>query len=359
MTNSAPFQPDWVSPPGDTISDALAEQDLTQAEFAARTGFTRKHVNDLVRGRATITAETAIKLAAVLGGTSEFWLAREAQYRSALARRDRLAELRSQADWLKGFPKADMFKYGWVKKHADRGEQVEEFLHFFGVASIDTYEAIWSEPLAAFRTSSKFEKKRGAVAAWLREGERKAAAQRCKPFDKNAVKSALEELRSLTLETEPEHFVPKLTKTCNQVGIAVVFVPTPRGCPASGATKWLTHDKAMLMLSLRHRTHDSLWFSFFHECGHLLLHGKRMLFLEGTDTISERHEEEADAFARDILIPKIHASRLTTLNASKAAVQRFAAEIGIAPGIVVGQMQWSQLLPWSHLNELKVRYAWT
>ena len=32
----APFAPDWVSPPGDTIADVLEERGWTQAEFARR-----------------------------------------------------------------------------------------------------------------------------------------------------------------------------------------------------------------------------------------------------------------------------------------------------------------------------------
>jgi len=49
MTEQAvSFQPDWVSPPGDTIADLLEEKGWTQAEFAQRCGYTTKHVR--VRG---------------------------------------------------------------------------------------------------------------------------------------------------------------------------------------------------------------------------------------------------------------------------------------------------------------------
>ncbi len=45
MADTSTFEPDWVSPPGDTIADALEELGMSQAELAQRTGFTRKHVN--------------------------------------------------------------------------------------------------------------------------------------------------------------------------------------------------------------------------------------------------------------------------------------------------------------------------
>lgn len=338
--------------------DALEEQGLTQAELAERTGFSRKHVNALVRGRAAISADTAVKLEAVVGGSARFWMAREAQYREALTRRDRLDALRADRDWLTLLPIGDMVKLGWIRRFSHRGAQVDECLRFFGVASVDAWKSIWEEPLAAFRASVTAEKKLGAIAAWLREGQRAASSLRCESFDGKAFRDLLPELRRLTLEPDPEVFVPQLQETCARVGVAVVLRPTPKGCPAHGATRWLTPSRALLLLSLRYKTNDQLWFSFFHECGHLLLHGKRMLFLEGTDEIDPEHEKEADRFAADLLIPPAAARRLKSMGFAEAAVRRFAHEVGVAPGIVVGRMQWEKVLPYTHLNGLKVRYQW-
>jgi len=340
------------------LLDALDEQGLTQAELAERTGFSRKHVNDLVQGRAIISAETAMKLEAVVGGSARFWMVREAQYREALTRRAHLDALRAESGWLGLLPIADMVKFGWIRRFSHRGAQVAECLRFFGVASVDAWRSIWEEPLAAFRASVKAEKKFGAIAAWLREGQRAASSLRCEPFNEKAFRGLLPQLRRLTLEPDPEVFVPQLQEACAKVGVAVVLRPTPKGCPAHGATRWLTSNRAMLLLSLRYKTNDQLWFSFFHECGHLLKHGKRMLFLEGTSGINPEHEEAADRFAADLLIPPSDALRLRLIGFARAAVRRFADEVGVAPGIVVGRMQWEKILPHTHLNGLKVTYQW-
>jgi HTH-type transcriptional regulator / antitoxin HigA len=46
MTNRLPpFSPNWVSPPGETISDLLEERDWTQVQLAERLGHTPKHVS--------------------------------------------------------------------------------------------------------------------------------------------------------------------------------------------------------------------------------------------------------------------------------------------------------------------------
>jgi hypothetical protein len=145
--------------------------------------------------------------------------------------------------------------------------------------------------------------------------------------------------------------------------VAVVFLPAPPGCPASGATRWLAPDKALLLLSLRYKTNDHLWFTFFHEAAHLVLHGKKLLFIDGIDGLDKEVEQEADRFAGAVLIPPAMADQLRLLGAaghvSEAVVRSLAAQIGIAPGIVVGRMQKEEWLPWTHLNGLKVRYAWT
>src|SRR4051794_14237776 len=91
---------EWVSPPGETIDDLLEEKLWTQAALASRIGYTKKHLNELVAGTAAITNETAIRLESTLGGTAEFWLNREAQYRELLLRRDAEVELTSHVDSL-------------------------------------------------------------------------------------------------------------------------------------------------------------------------------------------------------------------------------------------------------------------
>ncbi len=358
MTEQATiFQPDWISRPGDTIADLLDEKGWSQAEFAQRCGYTTKHASLLINGKASITEDTAIKLERVLGSSARFWLVREAQYRETLARQSEFDALEAQADWLKQLPLTDMLKFDWVKKFSHKGQQVAECLGFFGVSSVDIWQKRYAEPLAAFKASNKFEKDGAAVSAWLRQGERCADDIACRAFDKAHFRQVLSELRALTNQTEPAVFIPQLVAACAKAGVAVVLAPTPKGCPVSGATRWLSPDKALLMLSLRHATNDHLWFAFFHEAGHLLLHGKKMLFLETKD-LDDAHEQQADKFASGLLISPADAKQLPFLGHTYAAVEQFAQEAGIAPAIVVGRMQKEGYLPWNLLNKCKVCYQW-
>ncbi len=356
--NQTPFAPDWLSPPGDTIADVLDERGWSQAEFAQRIGYTPKHVNQLLHGKASISEDTALRLERVLGSTARFWLQREAEYREALARRAEAIALSSESVWLGELPLDDMIRFEWITDYRHNpAAQVGECLSYFGVASVAAWRERYVAPIAAYRASKRYARQPGAVAAWLRQGERRAAAINLAPFQRKVFQEKLDELRSLTNEPDPEIFVPKMTDLCASAGVAVVLEPAPHACPVSGAVRWLTPETALLMLSLRYKTNDQLWFPFFHEAGHLLLHGKRLTFLETEGEPGDDDEVEADTFGRDFLIPPARARQLVGMR-SEAAVIQFASEIGIAPGIVVDRMQKEGWLPWTHLNGLKVRYTW-
>jgi len=192
------FSPDWVSSPGDTILDLLEERGWKQNEFAERIGFTTKHVSYLINGKSALTEDAAIKLERVLGSTARFWMSREVQYREALARESAIEALEADVDWLKELPIANMVRFGWINKYTKKAEQVSELLKFFGVASVDAWRSQYAEPLAAFRTSEKQPKAPGAVAAWLRQGERQANQMVTASFDKAGFRSALDDLRAFT-----------------------------------------------------------------------------------------------------------------------------------------------------------------
>ena len=351
---------DWISPPGHTIADLLEERNWTQAQLADRLGVSRKHVSELITGKATISEANAIKLARVLGSTVRFWLNREAGYRAALADLHAIEQLRDEVSWLDDLPISHMRKAGWIHTHRDKVKTVSECLQFFGVGSVDAWRT-WSAGLGqtAYLMSESAGKAFGSIAAWLRYGEIQAATVECEDYSKEVFKTNMDLLRTLTLEPDPDIFVPRIKKLCSEAGIAVVFEPTPRGCPASGATRWLAPNKALLMLSLRYKTNDHLWFTFFHEAAHILLHRKKLMFLELNQNGEGEEEAEANQFAADLLIPSEYVDLFRTLANSRAEVSQFAKKIGIPPGIVVGRMQYEGLITYRQLNDLKVRYTWS
>lgn len=352
------YKPDHVSSPGESLVEILDDVGMSQAELARRTGRTVKTINGIVRGREPLTPTTALQFEKVLGVGARFWSELERNYAEFKARE---AEARQQAEtvsWLSRLPVAEMKKRGWLPNTVNKVALVDAALRFFGVASVREWESVSLSDQYTYRKSLKASTKPGHVATWLRAGELEAHEISCLPFDKSRFRSTLHELRSLTM-TKPEVFAPAIVERCAAAGVAVVFVREIAGAPISGATRWLSKDKAMIQLSLRYKTNDQLWFSLFHEAGHLLLHGKKDVFLEITGGKTTEREREADEFARDQLIPPHAFSELRDLGRySKANVEAFAGRVEVHPGIVVGRLQHEGLLDYSHLNGLKMRLMW-
>jgi hypothetical protein len=171
-------------------------------------------------------------------------------------------------------------------------------------------------------------------------------------YDEGAFRDALKFIRSATGKDLKEA-IQDAVERCADSGVALVIVPELPGTHVSGATHWLTPSRALIQLSLRYKRDDQLWFSFFHEAGHILLHGKRELFLEDGASTDIR-ETEANQFAQDFLIPReAYGALAETESLTRELITAFALREGIAPGIVVGRLQHDRLLPQSHLNDLK------
>jgi plasmid maintenance system antidote protein VapI/Zn-dependent peptidase ImmA (M78 family) len=355
MSINQEFKPDWTSAPGDTITDILREQGLTDIEFARRIGHTLEDTKNLLQGRTTITIGIARQLERVLGASVEFWISRDFQYREDIAKAEKASR-----EWLDELPVEDMIKYGWLKPAPHPSDEAAAYLKFFGVPSVRAWHNAYKNivQLSAFRTSTSFDSRPAALAAWLRQGEIEAEAIHCSHWDKKQFRESLPYIRSLTLAKDPSHFLPKLQECCAKSGVAVVVVRAPSGCRASGATHFLSPDKALLMLSFRYLSDDQFWFTFFHEAGHLLLHEKKGFFLEGSDGLSTTEEKEANEFAMRTLIPSDYLPDLHSLRANTRDVIRFSMRLGISPGIVVGQLHHLGKIEHNQLNNLRRYYRW-
>ena len=272
MTPTRAFRPDYAVPPGTTIAELLDDHGMTQTELAARLGVYVKHVNQIVNAGTSVSAELALGLEKVFSTPAAFWINREANYRADLARQGEEHALEEAVDWAKRFPIPELKKRGLISSPAKGTELVRQLLGFLGLASAD----LWAEPMVVYRKSRAHQSDPYALAAWLRAGELKGAEINCAPYDEHRFLSALAEIRSLT-PLSPGQWQPRLRELCAQAGVAVVIVDTFKGARANGSTRWLSPSKALIQLSLRYKTDDHLWFTFFHEAGHILLHGKQTL----------------------------------------------------------------------------------
>jgi len=351
------FAPDYAVHPGEILEETLEARGMKKAAFAKRCGLSDKTVSQIINGKAPVTPESAIQFERVLGVSATVWNNLEAFYRLHTAKVIARKELERQTAWAKKFPIKELVKKRIIEKPGNDIDAVEKLLNFFGVGSVDAWKGRFSELSVAYLHSPSFKSAPEAVATWLRLGELYAEGIDTKPYSKTGFNVALREIRKLTVKP-PDVFAPKMKKVCADSGVALVFVSELSGTHLSGATRWLSKDKALIMLSLRHKFDDHFWFSFFHEAAHVLRHRKKGIFLDETDRMSGDEENEANRFAANMLIPEREYSAFIAVRSfSRSDIKTFAKKIGIAPGIVVGRLQHDEeKIPHSWHNGLKQKF---
>ncbi|UQR63395.1 ImmA/IrrE family metallo-endopeptidase [Bradyrhizobium sp. C-145] len=352
------FQPDWFSKPGDTLLTLMEHRDLTSDVLAQKLGRSVTIISGLLSGSVEIDGELADGLAKHVGGTASFWLTRQSKYAGALNRAASAVSNEAGDKWLKQFPHSDISNYGWVSPKR-REDRLKTYLAYFGVSDPQEWIERYANPLGvSFRTSPSFASKAGALSAWLRRGELEAAAVPTSKWNPQKLRQHLLEMRALTRANAPAHFLPRIRRICADAGVALVFVRAPSGCRASGATRFLSPNKAMVIQSFRHLSDDHFWFTFFHELGHLLLHGTSATFIDGGIENVTKQESEANEFSASVLIPPEQKDELLDLKPKTEQVIKFAFSLGVSPGVVVGQLQHNRIIKPSQLNFLKRRFTW-
>ena len=364
MATDMSIHSDLAIPPGEYLEEVIAELDMSKDELARRMRRPPAKLSAMFKGEKAITPDTALQLEKVVGVPAHIWLGLESEYRLTLARRLSEAELKCVKEESKltaAYCYGRLAKLGLVMPTTKPLVRVAELQRFFGVASLTAIPEV-RRYQAAFRQGATGRHRRSpeALAAWLRLGELEARKRDCAAFDHWRLAASIPALRALTMQA-PEVFAPALSSLLAQAGVALVICPYFPGTRVHGATFWPGRSKAALMITIRGAWADVFWFSLFHELGHLLLHGRREIILEDDDAdpaVGQR-EDEADDFAGHILIPPDDYRRfLAEESCSAAAIEAFAAEIGIDAGVVVGRLQHDDHVGHDPCNALRTRFTW-
>ncbi len=72
--------------PGEHLAEILDELGISQYRLAKAIGVPPRRINEIVHGRRSITADTALRIGQALGMTPEFWLNLQKLYDLDLAR---------------------------------------------------------------------------------------------------------------------------------------------------------------------------------------------------------------------------------------------------------------------------------
>ena len=338
-------------PPGETIKEQLEDRNMTQRELASRTGYSEKHISQLINGQATLSVDAALKLECVFGVPSSFWSGLEADYRADLARVEQENDMEAEETLARKSPYAQCVKLGWLPPAANAKEKVRCLREFFCVSSLQFVLLPEKNllPKIAYRCMDAQECHEMARAIWAQQAKKKAESVHVERLDLYKLEQMIPAFRAMTNEP-PNEFHPKLKEMCASCGVALVLIPHLEGSGIQGAS-FATNFGVALALTARGKWADRFWFDFFHELCHIL----EMHFSQA-EVDTDEQNEAADAFARNTLIPQHEYDKLSYLPLTAESIRAFAQSVGIAPGIVVGRLQKEGLLEYDHMNSLKIKY---
>ena len=359
MVTKNEYHPDSVSHPGMILEEKLEELNMPVKEFAVRTGKPEQTIIKVLNGKSSITPDMAIQFEKVLGIPAKGWLRHDRAYQEYKARIKYRQAIKAAIDWMRRFPYKDMVKCRWVADTRKPEERVENLFSFFGVSSAEAWADYFMEGKlkVSFRLSLKSAQNPEALSVWLRHGEITAPKMEAAPYDPNKFKTALKQLKQFIHTPEDPAFFRKLQETCAQAGVKVIYSPKIKGAPVSGATRFIG-DHPVIQISNRYKWHDTFWFNFFHEAGHILKHGRKDVFLEGIeyDEADQKKEKEADTFAARQLLPgKILENLISSDTITEESILQAAEQANTHPGIVVGRLQYEKIIEYNQFNELRVR----
>ena len=316
--------------PGDFLEEKLQEMGVDINDFAARIGYTPKTMNEVLKGKCRVTFEMALALEYGTEIPVSFWLNAQKGYEEDLWRIKIKKSLESQAKWRRCFPISELNPRNWIKNINNKEAGITPILKFFGSPTPKAWKDYYfgNRLKVAFRISLAETEDPYAASVWMRRGEILAdQIQMEKQNDKkvrSAIKKAMpqfvelakadverwETLRRKKALPKPkigEDFIDegmhKLQELGATLGIKVLYAQNFKSAPIHGMARWYK-DIPVIQLHDRFKDRNAFWFTFFHELGHIVLHGKKDIFIKNVyyGNKNLQKDEEANMFAQKYML---------------------------------------------------------
>ena len=350
MAKQNQYFPSIVFHPGETLAEKLEEMGMGPKEFAIRTGKPEKTITAVLKGGSSITPDMAVQFENVTKIPANFWMTHQKSYDEYVARERQKVGIEAAVEWTRSFPVAAMVNFGWIPKHTTVQKKTVELLAFFGFANHKAWEEYYfnQQLKVAFRISLASTSQPYAISAWLRMGELQAAQQQAKPYSDKAFKAVLSEIKSV-MANHPSDFFHQLQALCAEAGVKVVHTPCLPQAPLNGSTRWL-NETPLIQLTGRQKQNDIFWFTFFHEAGHILKHGKKGIFLEDVEYSDKdlKKEKEANEFATEwTLSVEQEKEIIQAAPLDEEMIYGFAKKFNTHPAIIIGKLHHRNLIHYS------------
>lgn len=367
------YEPRFAVHPGNFLKDEIEARGMTQAEFAERTGISPKVLSQVLNEIASLQPWMAIRMEAAFGMPAEVWMNLQSTYDETMAWNKMEEELMQEYHIAQSFPYVELNKCvpGYLPVTRSIHEKVVALRRFFGVSSLitlvkklqerPTQQSRYMDPcfngafrFSGLRTNRNTPVDGMAILAWLRAGQLLSEEITCQPLDQSKLSESLPRLRKICAQEDPFEARSNLRDALLECGVKTIFSNYIKGTYTNGVTIWDRDGNPTVFLTNKQTYWDTMLFSWMHELGHILRHGKDYFSLSFSQDMQAfvqdaQKEEEANSFARNFLVVE---SSWLSLDAAgpltDTTIRRFANEQGLPVGIIAAQCAHRKMIPWSH-----------
>lgn len=337
--------PHKATHPGILIADELeSREDLNQKELAHLLDVKVSFLNEIIKGKRPVTADTALLLEKVLGIPADFWLKFQVQYDLDTARikQKNISKVQNIEMWsvIKNYVPVNIFKkLGYLSDDIEKN--IRKIFEIFKVNTVDELINQFAERKFSFyRKSQKLTVDEKNLFSWSALSEYEASLLEVESFNRESQKELIEELNQCLFENK--NLIQSVKSILEIHGIKLIILEKFNKTPVDGYSFWSGNNPA-IVLSCRYKRVDNLAFTLFHELGHVFLHlseNNDFKFLDIDDKESTVYENEADTFARNNLIlePIWQKIEVYKFPCKDDLVADLAQQYQIHPAIILGRM---------------------
>jgi HTH-type transcriptional regulator / antitoxin HigA len=348
--------PAEVFPPGEFIREELEARGWTQGDLAQIMDRPLQVVNELIAGKKQITPETARGLSrAFSDGDPLYWMHLDAAYRLAQLEPDKDKSVDRRAKLYSLFPVRELMKRKWIEPSKNLDVTEHRVCRFFRIKNLD------ERPVFAHAAkAAQYDERTALQWAWLYRAKELAEATHSLPYSERKLRDALSKLRTLLVAPEEIRQVPRILADAGVRFVIVEFLP---GAKIDGATFWI-NEVPVIALSIRFDRLNNFWFVLRHEIEHVVNRdGLVTIDVELIERLQRKEalppeEIRANASAEEFLIPKAEIDSFITRVRPLYSEQRillFAKRVSVHPGLVVGQLQFREEIPYTHFHKHLVK----
>jgi HTH-type transcriptional regulator/antitoxin HigA len=288
----------------------------------------------------------------------------EAAYQLSKISPHRDAAVEKRARIYRVVPLKEMVDRRWIEDSTDIDVLEARLLQFYGIDSLDQLTEPPELNHAARQSTNYAAIPTPAQRAWFCRARRLAQQLRvASRFSDHLFGGAVASLAKLRADVEQLREVPKIL---SEAGIRFLIVQPLSHTKIDGVCFWLDDDSPVVVLSLRYDRIDWFWHTFMHEMCHVKNRDGQSVSDPVLDTelvgssaepsdekpeIERRADECAVTFLVNQQLLNDFIMRVRPYY-SAVRITRVAAQLGVHPGIIVGQLQHRREIPYSHSRRM-------